>query len=99
MARSLRPNNVNGRYEIRVNASHQGQTASRRSANERTYAAAAAGGISAKLIAILAIAGGPATGAVIAARGGKGTAGGGNGAASPTPTVIVPGLPTVGGPQ
>jgi hypothetical protein len=101
VARSLRPNNVNGRYEIRVNASHQGQTASTTiSQTNALTAAAAAGGISAKLIAILAIAGGAAaTGAVIAARGGKGTAGGGNGAASPTPTVIVPGSPTVGGPQ
>lgn len=101
VARSLRPNNVNGRYEIRVNASHQGQTASTTiSQTNALTAAAAAGGISAKLIAILAIAGGAAaTGDVIAARGGKGTAGGGNGAAGPTPTVIVPGSPTVGGPQ
>jgi hypothetical protein len=95
VARGLRPNNVNGQYEIRVNASSEGRTASTTIHQTNALAAAvAAGGLSAKLIAILAIAGGAAAaGAIIATRGGNG---GGGGA---TPTVIVPGSPTVGGPQ
>ena len=99
VARGLRPNNVNGRYEIRVNASHQGRTASATisQTNALAAAAAAAGGISAKLIAILAIAGAAAAGATVAAtRGGNGS---GNGGAQPTPTVITPGTPSIGGPQ
>jgi hypothetical protein len=97
VARGLRPNNVNGQYEIRVNASHQGRTASA-SINQTNAltAAAAAGGISAKLIAILAIAGGAAAaGAVVATRGN----GSSNGGATPSRTVIVPGTPSIGGPQ
>ena len=99
-ARGLRPNNVNGRYEIRVNASHQGQTSSTTiNQSNALTAAAAAGGISAKLLTILAIAGGAAVaGAFAATRGG----GGGNTPGTPggaAPTVIVPGTPTVGGPQ
>ena len=97
-ARGLRPNSVNGQYEIRVNASHQGQTASATISQTNAIAAAAAGiGISAKLLTILAIAGGAvAVGTVAATRGNggdNGTAAGGN------RTVIVPGSPTVGGPQ
>jgi hypothetical protein len=98
VARGLRPNNVNGRYEIRVNASSQGRTATA-SINQTNAltAAAAAGGISAKLIAILAIAGGAAAaGIVVATTGGSN---GGSGTGGPSPTVIVPGTPTVGGPQ
>lgn len=98
-ARGLRPNSVNGQYEIRVNASHQGRTASSVISQTNAVTAAAAG-VSAKLLAILAIAGGAAAaGAVVATRNGgnggsrPGTPGG------PSPTVIVPGSPTVGGPQ
>lgn len=97
VARGLRPNSVNGNYEIRVNASHEGQTASATiSQTNAITAAAAAGGISAKLIAILAIAGGAAAVGTVAAtrgNGGNGTPAGGN------RTVIVPGSPSVGGPQ
>lgn len=99
VARGLRPNNVNGRYDIRVNASHHGQTDSATiSQSNALTAAAAAGGISAKLLVILAIAGGAAAaGAVAATRGGGGNTPGTPGGA--TPTIIVPGSPTVGGPQ
>jgi hypothetical protein len=101
VARGLRPNNVNGQYEIRVNASSEGRTASTTiSQTNALVAAAAAGGISAKLIAILAIAGGAAAAGVVAATRGGGNGGpGGGGAAGPTPSIIVPGSPTVGGPQ
>jgi hypothetical protein len=99
VARGLKPNNVNGRYEIRVNASHQGRTDSATISQTNALTAAAAGaaaGISAKLLIILAVAGGAAAAGAVAA-----TRGGGNGAAAarPTPTIIVPGSPTVGGPQ
>jgi hypothetical protein len=100
VARGLKPNNVNGQYDIRVNASHQGQTASATISQTNALTAAAAGaaaGISAKLLIILAVAGGAvAAGAVAATRNGGGN---GGAAARPTPTVIVPGSPTVGGPQ
>ena len=98
VARGLRPNNVNGRYDIRVNASHQGRTGSATiSQTNAISAAAAAGGISAKLIAILVVAGAAAAGATVAAtRGGNGS---GNGGGQPTPTIITPGTPSIGGPQ
>ncbi|HYP06350.1 MAG TPA: carboxypeptidase-like regulatory domain-containing protein [Bryobacteraceae bacterium] len=95
VARGLRPNNVNGRYEIRVNASSQGRTASATISQTNALATAAvAGGISAKLIAILAVAGGAIAAGTVAA-----TRGGDNGPGGPSPTVITPGSPTVGGPQ
>ncbi|HYI95655.1 MAG TPA: hypothetical protein VEX68_19090 [Bryobacteraceae bacterium] len=98
VARGLRPNNVNGQYEIRVNASHQGRTDSAIISQTNAITAAAATGISAKLIAILAIAGGAvAAGAVVATRGGDGN--GNSGGSGGSPTVIVPGTPSVGGPQ
>jgi hypothetical protein len=56
--------------------------------------AAAAGGISGKLIAILAIAGGAVAGGVYAAT----RSSNGSSAPAPTPTTITPGTPSVGGP-
>jgi hypothetical protein len=96
VARGLRPNSVNGEYEIRVNASHQGRTASAViNQTNALAAAAAAGGISAKLLTILAIAGGAAVAGTVVAV----TRGNGNGNGGPDRTVIVPGAPTVGGPR
>ena len=98
VARGLRPNNVNGQYEIRVNASHQGRTASAviSQTNAITATTAASGGISGKLIAIIAVAAGAAVaGTVVATRSGNGNGGGG----TPSRTVIVPGTPNIGGPQ
>lgn len=90
-ARGLRPNSVNGQYQVRVNAVHQGRADSIVISQTNAFAAAAAAGISMKLIAILAIAGGAAAaGAVVATRG--------NGSSTPS-TVIVPGTPSVGGPR
>jgi hypothetical protein len=101
VARGLRPNNVNGRYEIRVNASHQGRTdnavISQTNAFAAAAAGAAAGGISMKLLLILAVAGGAAAAGTAIAVTHNG--GGGNGGTAARPTVIVPGSPTVGGPQ
>ncbi|MGH9627170.1 MAG: carboxypeptidase-like regulatory domain-containing protein [Bryobacteraceae bacterium] len=99
VARGLRPNGVNGSYEIRVNAFHQGRTATATLTQTNSVAAAAAaGGISAKLLTILLVAGGAAAaGGIIAATGG------GNGTppppVGPPPTTVTPGTPTVGAPR
>jgi hypothetical protein len=100
VARGLRPNNVSGEYQIRVSASKNGQTANATisQTNSAVLAGAAAGaGISAKLIAIIAVAAAATAGGVVAATrsGDSGQPGGGAGSR----TVIVPGSPTVGGPQ
>ncbi len=98
VARGLRPNNVNGQYEIRVNASHQGRTANAviSQTNAITATTAAAGGISGKLIAIIAVAAGAVVaGTVVATTNGNGNGNGG----TPSRTVIVPGTPNIGGPQ
>lgn len=102
VARGLQANNLNGQYEIRVTASHQGETANTtiRQSNVAAAGAAAAGvGLSLKLLAIVGAAAGAAVaGGVIASRGGND--GNGNGNTPPRPgTVIVPGTPSVGGPQ
>jgi hypothetical protein len=99
VARGLRPNNLNGEYQIRVTASHQGQTASATitQSNAVALAGAAAGaGISAKLITIIAVAAAAATagGVVAATRDGNGSNG-----RPPASTTITPGTPSVGGPQ
>lgn len=98
VARGLRPNNVEGQYQIRVTASHQGQTASVtiNQTNALAVAGAAAGvGISAKLLTIIAVGAAAAAGGVFAAT----RAGGNSSGTGSTPTVIVPGSPSVGGPQ
>ncbi len=95
-ARGLRPNNASGQYQIRVTASFQGQTATTMitQTNMAIAAGAAAGGISAKLIAILAVVGGAAVaGGVVAATRGNGDS------AAPAPVVVTPGTPSVGGPR
>ncbi len=90
VAKGLRVNNVQGKFQIQVQASYQGVTAAASIAqvNAVLTAGAAGGGISAKMIAILAAVGGAvAVGAVVATRGGS------------NPTTISAGTPTVGGPQ
>lgn len=94
VARGLRPNNVNGQYQVRVNASFQGQTANT-TITQRNSIAAAAGGISAKILIILAVAGAAVAGGVVAATRG----GGGNNTPAAAPTVITPGTPSVGAPR
>jgi hypothetical protein len=96
VARGLRPNNVNGQYQVRVNASFRGQTANTTvNQTNSITAAAVAGGISAKLLIILAVAGAAVAGGVVAATNG----GGGNNTPAATPTVLTPGTPTVGAPR
>lgn len=97
VAKGLRVNQVQGKFQIQVQATFEGVTASATIAqvNAVLTAGAVGGGISGKMIAILAAVGGAAAvGAVVATRGGS----------SPTappsnPTTISPGAPTVGGPQ
>lgn len=100
VGRGMQPNNVSGKFEIRVNASFRGQTASTVISQQNVMLAAAAGAGAAgagKLIAILAVVGGAAAAgvAVAATRNGNGN----NTPAGPTTTVINPGTPTVGPPR
>ena len=97
VARGLRPNGVQGKMQIRVTASFQGQTATATITQTNAVAAAGAGaaaGISGKLIAILAIAGAAAAGGAIAA-----TRGGSSPSPTATPTTITPGTGSVGPPH
>lgn len=89
VAKGIRVNQIQGKFQIQVQASYGGVTANATIAqvNALLTAGAAAGGISAKMIAILAAVGGAvAVGAVLATRGGDAT-------------TISAGTPTVGGPQ
>ena len=105
VARSLKPNNVNGQYQINVNASFQGQTASTTITQTNALAAAGAGagtGISGKLLTLIIVAGAAvAAGTAIAVTrgGGSGSSSGGGAGATRPGVVITPGTPTVGGPQ
>ena len=97
VAKGLRVNNVQGKFQIQVQASYQGVTANATIAqvNAVLTAGAAGGGISGKMIAILAAVGGAAAvGAVVATRGGSSST-----APPSNPTTISAGTPTVGGPQ
>jgi hypothetical protein len=99
--RGFTPNNTTGKYQVRVNASHRGQTAST-TISQANVAAAAAGAAagSGKLIAILAVVGGAAAaGIAVAATRGNGSSPTGPPSPVPTPTVISPGSPSVGPPR
>ncbi len=96
VAKGLRVNQVQGKFQIQVQATYEGVTASATIAqvNAVLTAGAAGGGISGKMIAILAAVGGAAAvGAVVATRGGGSTT-----TPPSNPTTISPGTPTVGGP-
>jgi hypothetical protein len=99
VARGLHPNQTAGKFQIHVNASYEGRTGSATisQSNAATAAAASAGGVSGKLIAILAVAGAGVAGGVYAATRG----GGSTPAAPPTPTPIgiSAGAPGVGPPR
>jgi hypothetical protein len=97
VARGLRPNNVQGKLQIHVTASHQGQTASATISQTNAVSAATgavAGGVSAKLITILVIAGAAVAGGVVAA-----TRGGGSSTSTAPPTTVTAGTGTVGAPH
>jgi len=96
VAKGLRANQVEGKFQIQVQASFQGVTASTTitQVNSVLTAGAGGGGISAKLIAVLAAVGGAAAVGVVLA-----TRGGGSQPPTQNPTTISAGTPTVGGPQ
>ncbi len=101
--RGFTPNNVAGKYQVRVTASHRGQTTTATISQSNIAAAAGAGAAagSGKLIAIIAVVGGAAAaGIAVAATRGNGNNGPtGPTTPVPTPTVISPGSPTVGPPR
>jgi len=100
--RGFTPNNVTGKFEVRVTASHRGQTATATisQANVAAAAGAAAAG-SGKLIAIIAAVGGAAAAgiAVAATRGNNSPSPTGPTTPVASPTVISPGSPSVGPPR
>jgi hypothetical protein len=96
IARGLRPNHIPGRFQVIVDASFHGLAA--RALINQTNVMPSATGVSPKLIAILAIAGGAAAvGVVAASTGGKSAT---STVTPPTPsTTLSPGTPTFGPPQ
>lgn len=103
VARGLRPNNVQGQYQIQVTASKNGQSAHATINQSNALAvagAAAAAGISGKLIAVIVVAAAAAAGGAIYA-----THSGGSGnntgtiPAGPSLVTISPGTGSVGPPH
>ena len=101
VARGLQPNGIKGQFQIHVNASINGRTGSTNITQTNAVGggagAGASGGMSGKLIAILAVVGAAAVaGGVYAAT----HSGGGNNTSTITsPTTITPGTGTVGAPS
>lgn len=95
VGRGLRPNNVAGRFQIRVTASHQGSSGSAAITQVNVAPPAAKGG-SKKIYVIAVLVAAAAGGAAVAARG-KG--GSNSGATPPSGTTITPGSPVVGPPR
>ena len=100
VARGFRPNGLKGQFQIRVNASYQGQTASK-NINQTNAVLAASGaaatGMSGKLIAVLVVVGAAAAGgAIYATHSGSGTT---NTATIPAGTTVAAGAGSVGPPR
>jgi len=103
IAHGLKPNKVEGRYEIHVNASYNGQNTNTNISQTNAIVAgaggAAAGAVSAKLIVILAVAAAAAAGgAIYATHSGGGNNSGITGTGTPA-VIISPGTGTVGPPR
>ena len=95
VARGMQANRLSGQYQIKVTASHQGQTSSTSiNMTNAVLTGAAATGISMKLLLILVAGGATAAGIAVAASGG-----GGGGTPPRQSTTVTPGTPTVGGPR
>jgi hypothetical protein len=93
MARGLHANRLPGAFQIRINASKSGRMATASITQTNVDPGAHT---SSRTIAILAIVGAAAAGgAAVALRGGKSQ----SAATSATPTVVVAGAPSLGGPQ
>jgi len=97
-ASGLKPNSIAGAYQIAVNVTSQGLKAGAVIGQTNVLTAAAvAGGISGKLLAIIAIVGGAAAAGAIVA-----TSGNGNSPVTPAPVptaTVTAGTPTVGAPN
>jgi hypothetical protein len=100
VARGFHPNGLKGQYQIRVNASYQGQTASiniNQTNAALTASGAAAAGVSGKLIAVLVIVGAAAAGGIVyATHNGSGTTAA---ATIPAGTTIAAGAGAAGPPR
>ncbi len=103
-ASGLKPNAVKGKFDIHVNASASGKTATKTITQTNVVGVAAAGavaaGISAKLlIGIVAVAGAAAAGGVVAATRNGGSSSSASGGTAGGATTISPGIGTVGPPR
>jgi hypothetical protein len=100
VARGFQPNTARGQFQIRINASHNGQTASAKITQTNavlTAAGTVANAGHGKLIAVLSVAGAAAVGGIVYAA--KST-GGTTPATPPTPPVtITSGAGSVGAPR
>lgn len=97
VAKGLRHNGQQGKFEIQVRASFQELETTATISQANAVLTATGGGISGKVLAILAIAGAGAAAGVYAATSG----GNGNGSPTPAPAppvTITPGTPSVGAP-
>jgi hypothetical protein len=91
VAQGLQPNATRGKYQIQVQASYLGVTATRAIKQANGGAGLS---LAAKILIGVAVAAGAAAGGAIAA-----TSGGGGGGSGSKPTVLSPGPPSVGGPR
>lgn len=104
IASGLKPNGVVGQFEIRVNATHEGRSASATITQTNASPASGTSARSKKLIILGLIAGG-VVGGVAAASGGGGSAAAAasppppQSAAPPAPGSITPGAPGIGPPR
>jgi len=98
VARGIRVNQIEGDWEMRVNVSHQGQTASA-TIRMRNAALVTAGVSTGKLLAILGIVGAAVGGIVAATQIGGNGGGSGPGGPGSTPGSASPGSPSVGPPR
>jgi hypothetical protein len=99
VAHGLRPNNVAGKFQIRVTASFHGQTAN--AVVSQINAEPAAAKSNTRLIVILAIVGGAAAAGAAAALGHKGSSSTGvaSGITTPPATILLPGSPSINPPH
>jgi hypothetical protein len=96
VGRGLRPNQIAGRFQIRVTASYHGETANAAIAQINAAPAGASSGGGKKFL-IIALIGGAAAGGIAAALGGKSGSGStpGSTVSSPPGTVLTPSAPSI----
>jgi hypothetical protein len=96
-ATGIRPNKYTGKMQIRVSASHGGQSVSTTITQMNVVGASGGAGLSttAKVLIVVAVAAGGAVGAVLATRG----SGSSSSSTGPAAITITAGTPTVGAPH